>query len=57
MGGWLQARKSMPLADMEPMWSRLLCVSLQVGEDRQQLVGTPVINVLPEAPDGPRLLH
>ncbi|MGP0001804.1 MAG: hypothetical protein ACLPKW_29260 [Acetobacteraceae bacterium] len=47
----------MPLADMEPMWSRLPCVSLQVGEDRQQLVGTPVINVLPEAPDGPRLLH
>ena len=43
--------KSMPLADMEPIWSRLPCVSLQVGEDRQELVGTRVIDVLPEAPD------
>jgi hypothetical protein len=43
--------KSMRLADMEPIWSRLPCVSLQVGEDRQELVGTRVIDVLPEAPD------
>jgi hypothetical protein len=43
--------KSMPLGDMEPIWSRLPCVSLQVGEDRQELFGTRVIDVLPEAPD------
>jgi Glycosyltransferase family 9 (heptosyltransferase) len=51
--GWLRMQpiKSMPLQDMEPIWSRYPCVSLQVGQDRAQLAGTPVFDVLPARPD------
>jgi hypothetical protein len=47
----MQPIKSMTLRDMEPIWSRYPCVSLQVGQDRAQLAGTPVLDVLPAKPD------
>jgi hypothetical protein len=38
------------LAQLRPIWSRYPCVSLQVGRERAQLAGTPVLDVLPEHP-------
>jgi hypothetical protein len=45
------AIKSMALRDMAPIWERFPCVSLQVGRDRLQVAGTPVLDVLPASPD------
>ena len=42
--------KGVALAAMEPIWSRFPCVALQVGPDRSQLDGTPVLDVLPANP-------
>jgi hypothetical protein len=39
------------LADLRPIWSRFPCISLQVGAARQQVNGTPVLDVLPTDPD------
>ena len=47
----VQPIKSLSLQDMEPIWSRHHCVSLQVGRDRAQLSGTSVRDVLPPNPD------
>jgi hypothetical protein len=47
----VQPKKSMSLATMVPIWSRHPCVSLQIGPDRAQLAGTPVLDVLPPRPD------
>ena len=41
----------MSLRDMEPIYSRHPCVSLQVGRERQQLSDAPVVDVLPANPD------
>jgi hypothetical protein len=46
----MQPIKSMPLADLEPIWSRYPTVSLQVGQDRAEIAGTPVLDVLPDRP-------
>ena len=51
-GGVVDPRvKSMALADMAPIYQRFPCVSLQVGRDRSQMAGTPVLDVLPANPD------
>ena len=39
------------LADLRLIWSRFPCISLQVGAERQQVSGTPVLDVLPPDPD------
>ena len=51
-GGVVDPRvKSMALADMAPIYERFPCASLQVGRDRTQIAGTPVLDVLPANPD------
>jgi hypothetical protein len=47
----VQPIKSMPLSAMAPIYERFPCVSLQVGQDRTQLSGTPVLDGLPARPD------
>lgn len=47
----VQPITSMRLADMALLFEQFPCVSLQVGRDRAQLAGTPVLDVLPERPD------
>ena len=47
----MQPRKSLPLADLAPIYERSPCVSLQVGPARAQIAGTPVLDVLPPKPD------
>jgi hypothetical protein len=42
--------RSIPLAALEPIWSRFPCVSLQVGPARSQIAGTRVKDVLPANP-------
>ena len=41
----------MPLRDLEPVWDRHPCVSLQVGGERRQSDATKVHDLLPAAPD------
>ena len=50
-GRRMQPRKSLPLADLAPIYERSPCVSLQVGPARAQIAGTPVLDVLPPKPD------
>ena len=43
--------RSVPLRDLEPVWDRHPCVSLQVGGERRQSDATKVHDLLPAAPD------
>ena len=48
---FMRERSMTGLADLRPIWSRFPCISLQVGAERQQVSGTPVLDVLPPDPD------
>ena len=43
--------RSAPLIEMQSIWLRHPCVSLQVGSERGQSDGTKVIDVMPDYPD------